>query len=278
MLQVKDRVSFFYVERGTLSVIDGCLVLTNNEGGVQYQVPCQAMASIIVGPGTSVTTEAVRLAAEYGALIQWVGEHGVRCYSTGRPWSDNTEWLDRQVACYVDERARLRVARAMFKRRFGVAMTRRSIDQLRGLEGARVRKLYTAEAERFGIVWRGRRYKRGRSKRFTDAPNRALNVVNTCLYGVVEAAVHATGMAPGLGFIHHGSRIAFVLDLADLYKGEMAVPLAFSVVAEHGHDPKPWEGLESEVRAASRDTFRRANLLKRVVSDAHEVIRAGLKA
>ena len=93
MLPIKNRLSFFYVQRGSLAVIDGCLVLTDSEDNTQYEVPARATTTIMVGPGTAVTTEAVRLAAAYGVLITWVGEHGVRCYSAGRPWSDNTEWL-----------------------------------------------------------------------------------------------------------------------------------------------------------------------------------------
>ena len=240
MLQLKNRASFFYVERGSLVVIDGCLVLTDNADRVQYQVPCQATTTILIGPGTSVTTEAVRLAAEYGTLLQWVGEHGVRCYSTGRPWSDSSKWLQLQVECYADKKLRLRVARELFRRRFGVEMSRRSLEQLRGLEGVRVKALYQSEASRVGILWEGRKYVRGNPFGSTDAPNLALNVVNTCLYDVVETAIHSTGMSTALGFIHHGSRLSFVLDLADLYKPEFAVPLAFELVASRGYDPAPW--------------------------------------
>src|SRR5690606_18968816 len=158
MLQIKDRLSFFYVERGSLTVIDGCLVLTDNEDRTQYEVPARATVTIMVGPGTTVSTEAVRLAAAYGVLITWVGEHGVRCYSAGRPWSDNVEWLEKQVRCYSDPQLTLRVAREMFFRRFGVRMERRSIDELRGLEGARVRELYKLKAQEAGIRWSGRNY------------------------------------------------------------------------------------------------------------------------
>lgn len=136
MLQLKHRLSFFYVERGSLVVKSGCLVLTDLDDKAQYEVPGRAMSLLMIGPGTTITTEAVRLAAKYGVVIVWVGEHGVRCYSAGMPWSDNTPWLERQVSCYADPTASLRVAREMFNRRFGTRMERRSMEQLRGLEGA----------------------------------------------------------------------------------------------------------------------------------------------
>lgn len=274
-LPLKNRVSFFYVERGSLSVIDGCLVLTDDEDRTQYEVPARATTTIMVGPGTNVTTEAARLAAEYGVLIVWVGEHGVRCYSAGKPWSDNTKWLEKQVQCYADEKKTLKVARELFYRRFGVRMHRRSIEQLRGLEGARVKEAYKLTAQEFGVPWKGRRYTPGNPDGTTDAPNLAINVANTCLYGLVETAVNATGMSSGLGFIHRGSRVSFVLDIADLYKTDKMVPLAFRIVAENGIGAEPWPGLEGDVRRAARDLFRETELLGTVVEDMKEVVVAG---
>jgi CRISPR-associated protein Cas1 len=278
LLQLKDRLSFFYVERGGLTVIDGCLVLTDNEDRVQYEVPARTTTAIMVGPGTTVSTEAMRLGAAYGVIVTWVGEHGVRCYSAGRPWGDNIEWLEKQVRCYSDPALSLKVAREMFFRRFGVRMERRSIDQLRGIEGARVRELYRLKADEFKIRWTGRRYIPGNPFGETDGPNLALNVANTCLYGLVETAVHATGMSTALGFVHRGDRLSFVLDVADLYKMEHMVPLAFGLVARKGKEGKPWAGLERDVRRACRDLFRTSGLLDRIVNDMTSLIDAGLGA
>ncbi|HET8656971.1 MAG TPA: type I-E CRISPR-associated endonuclease Cas1e [Longimicrobiaceae bacterium] len=278
MLQIKDRLSFFYVQRGGLTVIDGCLVLTDNEDCTQYEVPARATTVIMVGPGTTVSTEAIRLAAAYGVLITWVGEHGVRCYSAGRPWGDNIEWLDKQVKCYSDPSLTLKVAREMFYHRFGVRMERRSIEQLRGIEGARVRELYKLKAAEYKIPWSGRNYVPGNPFGTTDAPNLALNVANTCMYGLVETAIHAAGMSPALGFVHRGDRLSFVLDIADLYKMEHMVPLAFGLVAKKGQGAKPWPQLEMDVRRACRDYFKTSKLLDRIVNDSTALIDAGLGA
>lgn len=278
MLQIKERLSFFYVQRGSLTVIDGCLVLTDNEDRKQYEVPARATVVIMVGPGTTVSTEAIRLAAAYGVLLTWVGEQGVRCYSAGRPWSDNVEWLEKQVRCYGDPALSLRVAREMFYRRFGVRMERRSLEQLRGIEGARVRELYKLKADEFKIRWLGRKYVPGNPFKTTDAPNLALNVANTCLYGLVETAVLATGMSTALGFIHRGNRLSFVLDIADLYKMDHMVPLAFAMVAKKSRDGKPWATIEMDVRRACRDLFRDSKLLDRIVNDTTSLIDAGAGA
>ena len=274
-LPLRNRLSFFYVERGSLAVIDGSLVLTDAADNTRFQVPARATTAILVGPGTNVTTEAMRLAAAYGVLIQWVGEQGVRCYSAGRPWSDNTEWLERQVRCYADPSLTLRVAREMFFRRFGVRMERRSIEEMRGLEGVRVRELYKTLAVQYHVPWHGRKYVRGNPMGETDAPNLAINVANTCLYGLVETAVNATGVSPALGFIHRGSQLSFVLDIADLHKIELMVPLAFEIVATKGKGTWAWPGLEGDVRRQSRDLFRQSKLLDRIVTDVEEVLSAG---
>lgn len=275
MLQLKNRISFFYVERGALTVVDGCLVLTDNEDRQQYEVPARATVSILVGPGATVSSEAIKLAGRYGLGITWVGEHGVRCYSAGRPWTQNAEWLEKQVLAYADEAASLRVAREMFYRRFGVRMERRSIAQLRGIEGARVREFYKLKAQEYRIPWKGRRYVPGNPFGLTDAPNLALNVANVCLYGLVETACHATGMSPALGFIHRGGSLSFVLDIADLYKFDIAIPVAFNSVARKGRSLEPWPELESDVRRASRDRFRATKLLDRVVNDMTAIVDAG---
>lgn len=274
MLQIKNRLSFFYVERGSLTVIDGCLVLTDDADRTQYEVPARATVTIMIGPGTSVTTEAMKLAGRYGVGVTWVGEHGVRCYSAGRSWSENTEWLEKQVRLYADEKLALRVAREMFFMRFGVRMERRNLNQLRGIEGARVKEFYKLKAAEYRVPWSGRRYLPGNPFGETDAPNLALNVANVCLYGLVETACHASGMSPALGFIHRGKSVSFVLDIADLYKFEHTIPLAFQVVAKKGAGKETWPELEGQVRRGCRDHFRNAKLLDRVVNDMTGLIDA----
>ena len=278
MLHLKHRLSFFYVERGSLHVIDGCLVLTDSEQRTQYEVPARATITIMVGPGTTISTEAMRLAGRYGVNVVWVGEHGVRCYSAGRNWSDNTRWLEMQVRAYADEEVSNAIAREMFFRRFGTRMERRSLDELRGIEGARVREFYKLKAREYGVPWKGRRYLPGNPTGATDAANLALNVANVCLYGLVETACHATGMSPALGFIHRGKSTSFVLDIADLYKADHTIPLAFETVKRHGNPEMAWPGLESDVRRASRDRFRERRLLDRIVADMTGIIDAGTRA
>lgn len=275
MLQVRHRLSFFYIERGALSVIDACLVLSDSEHGTRLEIPARATTVILIGPGTSVTTDAVRLAAAYGVQLIWTGEHGVRCYSAGRAWTQSAEWLERQVHLWADPQQRLVVARKMFMLRFQATLERRSIEQLRGIEGARMREFYKQTARIFGIRWSGRHYPGGGAVTEFDAPNLALNVANTCLYGITEAAVHALGLSPALGFIHSGSSIAFVLDVADLYKTELVIPACFGLVARLSVDGAVWPTLERDTRRLMRDEFRSGALLERMVKDIEGLLDDG---
>jgi len=267
LLQVRHRLSFLYVERGTLCVVDACLVLSDSVHGARLEIPARATTTILIGPGTAITTDAVRLAAAYGVQLIWTGEHGVRCYSAGRAWTQSAQWLERQVRLWAEPQQRLSVARKMFTLRFQATLERRSIEQLRGIEGARMREFYKQTARMFGIQWSGRRYPGGGAVKEFDAPNIALNVANTCLYGLTEAAVHALGLSPALGFIHSGSSIAFVLDVADLYKTELVIPACFGLVARMGADGTVWPTLERDVRRLMRDEFRSGTLLDRMIKD-----------
>lgn len=248
-------------------MIDACLVLSDSEHGARLEIPGRATTTILIGPGTAITTDAVRLAASYGVQLIWTGEHGVRCYSAGRAWTQNAQWLERQVRLWAEPQQRLSVARKMFTFRFQATLERRSIEQLRGIEGARMREFYKQTARMFSIRWSGRRYPGGGTVTEFDAPNIALNVANTCLYGLTEAAVHALGLSPALGFIHSGSSIAFVLDIADLYKTELVIPACFGLVARMGADGTVWPTLERDVRRLMRDEFRSGTLLDRMVKD-----------
>lgn len=272
MLQLKDRLSFFYAEHGSLYVEAACLVLKDTRAGVSYEVPARVAATIMIGPGMTVTSEAARLAAAYGVLLVWVGEHGVRTYSAGMSWSDNTEWLDRQVTAYTDPEKTLQVVQRMFSPRFGAPVRGRSVEQLRGIEGGRVREGYKLLAQQHRVHWAGRRYVPGNPDERTDAINLAINVANSCLYGLAETAVRAVGAHPGLGFLHRGSQSSFVLDVADLYKMEVTVPMAFRLVASRGAPRESWVTLERDARIEARNLFRTTRLVERIVPDIQGIL------
>lgn len=267
-LLLKERVSVVYVEKGNLDVLDGAFVVVDKTG-VRTHIPIGGVACLMLEIGTRISHAAVRLAAQVGTLLVWIGEGGVRLYSAGQPGGARSDRLLYQAGLALDEAARLKVVREMYRRRFGEEPpARRSVEQLRGIEGARVRRSYELIARRYGVTWKARNYDVS-AWTAGDLPNRCLSAATSCLYGVTEAAVLAAGYAPAIGFIHTGKPLSFVYDVADIYKFETVVPLAFQVAAHRPTQP------EREVRIACRDAFRKSRLLERIIPDIEGVLAAG---
>lgn len=265
---MKERLSVLYVEKGNLDVLDGAFVVVD-KNGVRTHIPVGGVACLMLEIGTRISHAAVRLAAMVGTLLVWIGEGGVRLYSAGQPGGARADRLLYQASLALDEDARLRVVREMYRRRFGEEPpARRSVEQLRGIEGARVREMYKLLARQFGVSWKQRNYD-VQAWDAGDIPNRCLSAATSCLYGVTEAAVLAAGYAPAVGFIHTGKPLSFVYDIADLYKFETVVPLAFSVASKNVREP------EREVRLQCRDVFRRTKLLERIIPDIESILSAG---
>lgn len=272
-IPMKDRASMIFVEKGQLDVIDGAFVLVDATG-VRTVIPVGGLAAIMLEPGTRASHAAVALAARAGTLLIWVGEAGVRLYATGQPGGARADRLLWQCRLALDPDARLRIVRRMFQLRFGeVAPERRSVDQLRGVEGTRVRTIYQGLARQFGVEWTRRNYDPGDFDH-SDVPNRCLSAATSCLYGITEAAVLAAGYAPAIGFLHSGKPLSFVYDIADLFKFETVVPEAFRVAGQHakGKLSKP---LDMAVRHACRDAFRATNILARLIPAMEDVLSAG---
>jgi CRISPR-associated protein Cas1 len=220
-------------------------------------------------PGARVSHAAVSLAARVGTLLVWIGEAGVRLYSAGQPGGARSDRLLYQAKLALDPDLRLKVVRKMYELRFGEAPPqRRSVEQLRGIEGARVREMYKRLAQKFGVTWRARNYDPTEWDA-SDLPNRCLSSATACLYGVTEAAVLAAGYAPAVGFIHTGKPLSFVYDVADVYKFETVVPVAFQVAAKKPVNP------EREVRLRCRDIFRQTQLLERIIPGIEDMLAAG---
>jgi len=200
--------------------------------GVRTHIPAGGVACLMLEPGARVSHAAVTLAARVGTLLVWIGEAGVRVYSAGQPGGARSDRLLYQAKLALDPDLRLKVVRKMYELRFGEAPPqRRSVEQLRGIEGARVREMYKRLAQKFGVTWNRRNYD-PEAWDASDLPNRCLSSATACLYGVTEAAVLAAGYAPAVGFIHTGKPLSFVYDVADVYKFETVVPVAFQVASK----------------------------------------------
>jgi len=267
-IPIRDRLSIIFVERCQLDVLDGAFVAVDING-VRTHIPVGGVACMMLEPGVRVSHAACALASRVGTLLVWIGEGGVRLYSAGQPGGARSDRLLYQAKLALDDDARLKVVRALYEYRFKEeAPQRRSVQQLRGIEGARVRTLYKMMAQQHGVNWNSRNYDR-EDWNAADLPNRCLSAATSCLYGVTEAAVLAAGYAPAVGFLHTGKPLSFVYDIADLYKFETVIPIAFSVAAKPGPNP------EREVRHLCRDIFRKTRILDRIIPDIETLLAKG---
>ena len=258
-----------FVSYGRIDVKDGAFVVVDDVNGERMHIPVGSVACIMLEPGTRVSHAAVKLAAVTGTLLIWVGEAGVRLYASGQPGGARSDKLLYQANLALDPDLRLKVVRKMFELRFGEpAPERRSVDQLRGIEGARVRKIYQLMAKQYGVPWKGRRYDPKEWDK-ADVVNQCLSAATACLYGVTEAAILAAGYAPAVGFVHSGKPLSFVYDIADLFKFDTVVPAAFRIAASRPVAP------DRAVRIACRDIFRQTKLLKRIIPAIEDVLAAG---
>jgi CRISPR-associated protein Cas1 len=277
-IALRERASILFLEKGRLDVLDGAFVLVDAEG-VRVHIPVGGVVCLMLEPGTRISHAAVALAARAGTLLIWVGEAGVRLYAAGQPGGARADRLLYQAKLALDDDARLRVVRKMYALRFNEEPpARRSVDQLRGIEGARVREMYKLLAQRHGLRWDGRDYDPANWSG-ANVITRCLSSATSALYGLSEAAILAAGYAPALGFLHTGKPQSFVYDIADLFKFETVVPDAFRVAAaaEQGRplEGRPVQDPVAETRRRCRDSFRRTNLLARLIPAIEDVLAAG---
>lgn len=265
--RVSDRMSFLYLEHSVVHRDSNAITVRDDRGVVH--VPATAVAAVMLGPGTTISHQAMALLADSGTATVWVGEQGVRFYAGGQPLARTSRLLEAQAALVSNQSSRLRVARQMYAMRFpGEEIEALSMQQLRGREGARVRRMYRENAAEYGVEWTSRQY-RPDDFEASDEINQALSAATACLYGVVHAVTVALGCAPGLGFVHTGHDRSFVFDIADLYKMELAVPTAFRVVARQTDD------LGGDVRREMRDAMHAASLMSRCAEDIHRLLDSG---
>lgn len=268
-----DRHGLLWLEYGRLSVEDGTLrfVAAKSEtlDAGDYAIPYQAVSMILLGPGTSLTQDVLRLCARHGTLIAAVGEGGVKSYTAPPMGQGRSDVARRHAERWAESKLRLDTARRLYAWRFGRVLPHRDIETLRGIEGARIKESYKLVAQRFGIPWHGRRYDR-QNPNAADLPNQALNHAATFVEAAADLAVAAVGALPPLGFIHEDSSNAFTLDIADLYRVDLTLPLAFGT-ASAVLDGKV-DNLEREIRKRAAKLFRQEKLIPRMIDRIKELL------
>ena len=262
--QIKERVSFLYLERCLINRQDSAITITDERGTVY--MPAAALGVVMLGPGTNITHRAIELIGDTGTSVVWVGEHGVRYYAHGRPLTHSSHLLAAQAELVSNTRSRLAVAREMYQLRFpNEDVKGLTMQQLRGREGSRIRSVYRKLSKETGVIWGGREYN---PEDYDDSNpiNKALSAAHACLYGIAHCVIVALGCSPGLGFIHTGHERSFVYDIADLYKAEITIPVAFAIAAQEPDD------IGSVTRKAVRDAISNGRILERMAKDIRRLL------
>ncbi|WP_273450055.1 type I-E CRISPR-associated endonuclease Cas1e [Streptococcus ferus] len=259
--KISDRVSFIYVEHAKINRVDSAITVTDSKGIVR--IPAAMIGVLLLGPGTDISHRAVELIGDTGTSMVWVGERGVRQYAHGRALAHSTKFLEKQARLVSNSRSRLRVARKMYQMRFpNEDVSLLTMQQLRGREGARIRKIYRLQAQKYKIPWTKREYNPNNFEDGTTV-NQALSAANVALYGLVHSIIVALGASPGLGFVHTGHDLSFVYDVADLYKAEVTIPIAFEIAANN----ETADDIGKITRLRIRDAFVDGKLMAKIVKD-----------
>lgn len=262
--KLRDRLTYLYIEHAVVEREQNSIAFygQDEEGELTMtQVPVCDIALLMLGPGTKLSHSAVDVLARNNVLVAWTGEEGVRLYAFGTGGTHSSARLLKQAELVSNPGSRLAMVRRLYGMRFPEATDPDvTIEQLRGKEGIRVRRAYELASQTYGVVWQGRSYDRNKWQG-SDPVNRALSSANACLYGVCHAAILSLGFSPAMGFIHTGKQLSFVYDLADLYKLDLSVPIAFAAAADGGED------IDRRVRLKLRDHFRETKFLARIADD-----------
>lgn len=269
----KDRHGLLWLSRGKLYVEDGTLHFAAagdaDWAPGDYAIPYQTISMILAGPGTSITHDVLRILARHGTLLAAVGEGGVKLYTAPPMGQGRADVARAHARLWADKETRLQVARRMYALRFGEVLPHRDISVLRGMEGGRLKETYRLLAQRYGVTWKGRRYDR-QNPTAADLPNQAINHAATFVEAAADIAVAAVGALPPLGFIHEESSNAFTLDIADLWRAEITLPLAFSVAAKVEKDRTVL--LERALRYEAARWFRKYQLIPAMIDRIKELL------
>ena len=262
--RVQDRMTFLYLEHCKINRNDGAITAQDETGTVH--IPAAAISVLLLGPGTDISHRAMELIGDNGVTVIWVGEHGVRFYAYGSALTRHSTYLIRQAEMVSNTRKHLKVAKMMYQMRFpNEDVSNLTMQQLRGREGSRIRMLYKSLSREYAVEWSGRDYDPEHYDS-GNAVNKALSAGNACLYGLAHAVICALGCSPGLGFVHVGHELSFVYDIADLYKAETTIPIAFMIAAENPDD------IGGVTRRRLRDKFKEGHILDRMVRDIKKLL------
>jgi CRISPR-associated protein Cas1 len=265
LAMARDRWTPIYLEHGRLEVDDSSVKWIGADG-LLCRLPVATISAVLLGPGTTVTHAAMKACADSNTPVCWIGEECMRFYAFGLAPNHQNDMPRFHAAAWADKKRRAEIARRMFKTRFpDVDVESRTVKELRGMEGIRVRALYAELGLKHGVTWKGRNYHKSNWE-MADGVNQALSAANASLYALCAAVVCSLGYLPSLGFIHDAGTLPFIYDVADLYKHLTSIPAAFLAVRQ-----KPDNDGEL-VRKLLKQRVEEERLLQRIPKDLETLL------
>jgi CRISPR-associated protein Cas1 len=265
----KSRHGLLWLERCRISIEDGSLIMAFDEAGKTLELPYQRINALLLGPGTTITHDAVRHCSAHGTCIAFVGTQGTRLYTAPPIFERDADLARKQATYWASPTTRIMVAKRMYAKRFAETPRTNDPNALRGMEAARIKRCYELEAQRAGIRWQGRHYDRAKPEA-ADLPNQAINHTVTALEATVAIAAQATATLPPLGFMHEDSGKSWVLDLCDLYRTTVSVPIAFNAVKRY--QKLSDQTLDRICRRALAEHVRNNGFVDKVIDDIKELL------
>lgn len=267
LVRTQDRLTFLYLEHCLVHRDANAIIARDAKGTVH--IPAATLGVLLLGPGTSVSQQAMVLLAESGSTAVWVSEQGVRYYAHGRSLARSSRLLEAQASLVSSVRSRLRVAREMYAIRFPRRTPADSpcssfvVGKAHG-SVASIASMPSAQG------WSGP----GVITTLLISPvahrsiRRSPPLIRACT-ALSMQVILALGCSPGLGFVHTGHVRSFVYDIADLYKAEVTIPIAFDIAVRDVAD------IGAETRRAVRDAMRGGAFLETCVGDIQTLLRDG---
>jgi CRISPR-associated protein Cas1 len=231
----KDKWTPIYLEHGKVHV-DGSGVRWIDSSGNKIILPVASTSCILLGPGTSISHEAIRTCANSNTLVMWVGREGFKFYAIGVINREQNKYIENQAKYFSSPQKRKLICQKLFEYRFREKIGDKSIDQIRGEEGIRVKNIYMEYHLLYGTPWYGRRYDPD-DIFSSDNINYSLNISNYSLYSYCLSCILYMGFSPSLGFLHSGHNLSFVFDIADLFKNDTSIKSSFYTVSKDNIRP-----------------------------------------
>ena len=157
----------------------------------------------MLGPGVSITHAAIKAICDSGCTVVWCGESASRFYAVGMGETRSSDQLLLQAKACMNDELHMHVVRRMYLRRFSdMDCSGMTLQQIRGLEGIRVREAYRQFAQQYGVEWRKRDYK---TTAWEDSNpiNQALSIANTRSLQHLSGGHCFTGIFNRSGFYPH---------------------------------------------------------------------------